>query len=130
METAPVVRIRSSRKSISGPARNSRHRTDRRRPSLAPLLQRLEERAIPATITVTSPADSGPGTLREAILQAEMTPDRDTITFAPSVRGTITLDGALPDLTGPIDLEGPGASALMVARNAAEGTTEFRIFIV
>ena len=48
----------------------------------------------------------------------------------PAVTGTITLLSALPDLTGDTILSGPGASVLTVARSAASGTPEFRIFTV
>jgi hypothetical protein len=74
------------------------------------------------------------GTLRWAITQANQpnTGD-DTITFAPGLTGTITLNSALPDLsdtTGRIDIEGPGATALTVARSSEPGTPDFRIFTV
>ncbi len=85
---------------------------------------------VPATITVTSLADAGPGTLRAAIEQADLDPAGDTITFTSSVRGTITLSSALPDLSTAIDIEGPGPAALTVARSGAAGTPDFRIFTV
>src|SRR5262249_54833579 len=50
-----------------------------------------------------------------------------------AVTGTITLNSALPDLsntTGLIDIEGPGAASLNVARSSASGTPEFRIFTI
>ena len=49
------------------------------------------------TYVVTNLADSGSGTLREAINNANSNPGHDTITF--SVSGTINLTSALPDLT-------------------------------
>jgi len=58
----------------------------------------LARPAFAATITVTSFADSGPGTLRQAIIDANASVGPDTITF--SVPGTITLATALPALTG------------------------------
>src|SRR5262249_42704880 len=83
-------------------------------------------------ILVTSLADSGPGTLRAAITQADMdNPETtlDTITFAPSVRGTITLLSALPDLSHTLTIDGPGPSALTVARSF-DANDFFRIFTV
>jgi hypothetical protein len=53
----------------------------------------------PATLVVTTTADAGPGSLRAAITLADADTTPDTITFAPAVRGTITLLTALPDLT-------------------------------
>ena len=85
---------------------------------------------MPSTITVMNTNDSGPGSLRAAITQADMDTSQDTIDFAPSVTGTITLLSALPDLTGDTLVSGPGASALTVARSAAAGTPDFRIFTV
>ena len=85
---------------------------------------------MPATITVLNTDDAGAGSLRAAIEQANLDPAQDTIEFAPAVTGTITLLTALPELSTDIILSGPGASALAVARSAAAGTPEFRIFTV
>ena len=109
------------------------HRVPRarsRRPSRLPGPERLEGRVVPAAITVMSPGDSGPGSLRAAITQADVDTTPDTIMFAPSVTGTITLLSALPDLSADITIDGPGASVLTVARSAAAGTPDFRIFTV
>ena len=62
------------------------------------------------------------GDLRYCITQADQTQGDNTINF--SVTGTITLSSALPDLsntTGVMDIEGPGASSLTVARNGPRG---------
>jgi hypothetical protein len=67
---------------------------------------------LPATIPVTSLADSGPGTLRAAITQADLDTAPDTITFAPGVTGTIALLTALPDLSTAITIDGPGIGSL------------------
>jgi hypothetical protein len=61
-------------------------------------------RAAGTTITVTSTADSGAGSLRAAITTAETTPDDDTIVFDGSVftsgtLHTITLASTLPTIT-------------------------------
>ena len=75
-------------------------------------------KAFPAVFTVTSNADSGPGTLRDAILQAAAngTATQDIIQFnLPdlSVAGrTIALQSQLPDLTSNLIIDGttqPGA---------------------
>ncbi len=68
------------------------------------------------TFTVTNTNDSGPGSLLQAIAAANDTDAADTITFAPSARGTITLTETLRvgrDLT----IEGPGAEALTISGN-------------
>ena len=62
----------------------------------------------PASVSfvVTTPADSGPGSLRQAICNAEAHPGADTITFAPGLSGgVIRLTSAsleISDLTGPV----------------------------
>ena len=63
-------------------------------------------------IAVSSIGDTGPGTLRAAIEQANLDAAQDTITFAPLVTGTITIASALPDLSTNIVITGPGPSAL------------------
>jgi hypothetical protein len=65
-------------------------------------IEALEGRVVRATITVMSLGDSGPGTLRAAITQADLDTNPETITFEPSVTGTITLLSALPDLSAVI----------------------------
>ena len=85
---------------------------------------------VPAVIPVSSLADSGPGTLRAAIAQADQDTTPDTITFESGLTGTITLLTALPDLSNAITLDGPGASALTVASSPPTGTSTFRIFTV
>ncbi len=57
-----------------------------------------------ANYTVANTNDSGPGSLRQAVIDANATPSVvDTITFAIPGSGphTITLTSALPDLTDP-----------------------------
>jgi hypothetical protein len=75
----------------------------------------LEDRTAPAVFPVTSLADSGPGTFRQAILVANVTPGDDAITFG--VTGIISLASALPDLSTNIDIAGPGANLLTVRRD-------------
>ena len=94
-------------------------------------IESLETRIVPATIiTVTSPSDSGAGTLRAAIEQANLDMDQDTIDFAPSVTGTISLLSALSDLSASMTINGPGASTLSIARSDQAGIAAFRIFTV
>ena len=67
-----------------------------------------------ATITVTSTNDSGPGSLRQALMIAH---DGDTITFA--VTGNIVLtSGGLP-INKNITISGPGADQLSINGNQA-----------
>ncbi len=108
----------------NSPARPT-YRSHRRRLTLEP----LEGRALLSltTWTVNSLGDTGTGSgqsgdLRYCITQADKTTGDNTINF--SVTGTITLNSALPDLsniTGVMDIEGPGATSLTVARIALQG---------
>ncbi len=58
-------------------------------------------------------------TLREAINAANADGVPSTITFAPTVTGTILLGGALPNVTGNVIIQGPGARILQVSGNSA-----------
>jgi predicted outer membrane repeat protein len=91
-------------------------------------LDALEDRWLPSTLTVTSLADSGPGTLRAAIQTADASQSGNfTIDFA--VTGKIDLQSVLPDLANNISINGPGASSLTVER-AASASSNFGIFCV
>ncbi len=79
---------------------------------------------------VSNTNDSGPGSLRQAILAANnstslVTP---TITFTgAALTGTINLAAALPDLARSMTIDGPGAANLTVQRG---GSGSYRIFTV
>jgi hypothetical protein len=79
---------------------------------------------------VTTLADDGAGSLRAAITQANTAPDLDTIEFAPTVTGQITLLSALPDLSTNMIITGPGASMLDVSRTDAPNALSFGILHV
>jgi parallel beta-helix repeat protein len=57
--------------------------------------------------TVTNTNDSGPGSLRQAIVNANSHPGRDTITFTAC--GTINLTSPLPPITDPVVIDGTTA---------------------
>jgi hypothetical protein len=77
-----------------------------------------------ATLVVTSTADSGPGTLRDAITGAE---PGATITFSLPANSTITLtSGLFIDKT--LIISGPGANLLTVQRSTASNTPKFSVF--
>jgi hypothetical protein len=73
----------------------------------------------PDTFLVTTTADSGPGSLRQAILDANADLGGDIIQFAPGVSGTITLTSGELDITDTVDIQGPGAGVLTVSGNNA-----------
>ena len=62
-----------------------------------------------AVYSVTTTADSGAGSLRQAILDANANPGLDTITFAigaPGSQQTIQPQSALPTVTDPVTIDG------------------------
>src|SRR5689334_22595066 len=67
-----------------------------------------------APFSVSNTNDSGPGSLRQAILDSNTAGGSNVITFAPGVTGTITLLSNLPTLTANVDIQGPGASAVTI----------------
>ncbi len=74
-----------------------------------------------ATYTVTNADDSGAGSLRDAINQANASTDNDTIIFASGANGTITLLSALPNLAnnGTLTITGNGAGLTIISGNNA-----------
>jgi hypothetical protein len=75
------------------------------------------------TITVTNTNDSGPGSLRQALADAN---DGDTIQFDPALNGqTITLTSGELVVADSITISGPGPSLLAVSRNSQ--SSNFRI---
>src|SRR4051812_34255632 len=90
--------LRSSRRdrTTRGPGARSRFATR---------VEALEDRSLPSTFTVLNLNESGAGSLRQAILNANGAAGADLITFA--VAGTIRLtSGALPAVTDKVDIDG------------------------
>src|SRR5262249_25727520 len=84
-------------------------------PRLLPHLESLECRALPSTITVLNNHDSGQGSLRAAIADAQ---SGDRIDFARSLRGqTITLTSGELGIDKSLDIEGLGARRLTISGN-------------
>jgi hypothetical protein len=83
-------------------------------------IERLEDRTVPTTFTVHNLADSGPGSLRQAITDANDQPGADLIRFARSARdGTITLMSGELTITDSLQIDGPGAGRLAISGNDA-----------
>ena len=80
-------------------------------------LERLEDRTVLSTFLVSNLADSGPDSLRRAILDANANSGADVITFAPGLHGTITLTSGELQITNDLDIEGPGANKLTISGN-------------
>lgn len=79
-------------------------------------LMLLATSASAATFTVTSVADSGAGTLRQAILDANTAAGTDTITFAIAGSGLHTISPAtnLPNITEAVIIDGYSQSGASV----------------
>jgi parallel beta-helix repeat protein len=67
-----------------------------------------------AALVVSTLADSGVGSLRQAMLDANSAAGVDTITFTAGLTGTIDVQSDLPVLDEGIDLQGPGASVITI----------------
>ncbi|MBX7223284.1 MAG: hypothetical protein K1Y36_25455 [Blastocatellia bacterium] len=98
-------------------------------PEPAPLAKQQEPTGIPvnpplvearsfvpnATFTVTNLNNSGTGSLRQAITDANNNgTGADTINFQAGLTGTITLTSSLPQITGALTINGPGANVITV----------------
>jgi hypothetical protein len=70
-----------------------------------------------ATFTVTNLNDSGAGSLRDAVTQANSTAGPDVINFQPGLTGTITLTSGELSLYDSVDIQGPGAAVITVSGN-------------
>lgn len=78
-----------------------------------------------STLAVTNTNDSGAGSLRQAIIDANANSDSNVIEL--SATGTIDLQSPLPTLNTDMTINGPGADELTVRR---DGGGEYGIFVV
>lgn len=86
-------------------------------------------RVIPYHLFVSNTADAGPGSLRQAILDANDAPGENLITFslADSNNSTIHLSSPLPEITSPVIVDGTTSASLTpaVAVDGGGGTNTF-----
>jgi hypothetical protein len=69
----------------------------------------------PSTFTVTTLADSGPGSLRQAIVSANAEAGPNRIIFASGLHGAIVLTTGALGLAKSTEIDGPGAELLSVS---------------
>src|SRR5262245_4819362 len=96
-----------------------------RRLDFTPRLEALEGRTVPSTFLVENLADSGPGSLRQAVQGANAQPGADWIFFAGQAHGTITLSGGHLVVTDDLEIRGPGAELVAVS-----GKDASRVFAI
>jgi hypothetical protein len=87
---------------------SSRPRGQAQRPRYRPGVEALEGRWVPAAFLVTTAADAGAGSLRQAILDANATPGTNEIDFAIGDGGpqTIRPSSDLPEATHSVIIDG------------------------
>jgi hypothetical protein len=73
-----------------------------------------------ATFTVSSTADSGPGSLRAAVAAAQTSSGPNLIQFAHGVRGSIVLTSGAIAISQSLTIAGPGAHRLSISGNDAD----------
>ena len=75
------------------------------------------EAGAATTFHVTNTADSGAGSLRQAVLEANTNPGADIIVFDASSAGTITLTSGEIDIAGDVTITGLGAANSIISGN-------------
>ncbi len=126
----------------------SRRAAHRPRRSLRPMFEALEERLALATFSVVNINDSGAGSLRQALTDANNNAGPDLVDFAIPGSGTrsIAVPTALPTISDPvildattqpgfagsplIELRGPGVSVLMDGLRITAGNSTVRGLII
>ena len=80
-----------------------------------------------ATVTVTNLNPTGAGSLADAITTAngDTGSTYNTIVFQSGLSGAINLTGALPQVTHPLTITGPGANVLKVQGTGSTGIFSF-----
>ena len=77
----------------------------------------LRSRRASRHLTVDNLNDAGPGSLREAVANANAIGVADQIVFQSGLSGQITLATGDIDIYGPVDIQGPGADQVTVSGN-------------
>lgn len=82
-------------------------------------LHALEPRQLLAGLVVTTIADAGPGSLREALQQANVQPGLDVITFDLGADATINLVSGHLAISDPVHIQGPADVVISVDAGGA-----------
>ena len=76
--------------------------------------------AMAKTYTVTSTGESGPGSLRQAVADANANPDRDQIVFADSLPANLSVGASTLgpiEISSDVQIKGPGPKRLQLLNN-------------
>src|SRR5262245_62871980 len=115
--------LRSTRSLFLPACNEKRSRPPRLRKRTLPArltIEALEDRTVPSTFTVLNLAESGTGSLRQPVLDANANPGADLIRSAPSARdGTVVLTSGELSITDDLILDGPGVHRLTISGNDA-----------
>src|SRR4029450_5944004 len=80
---------------------------------------------VPSPFTVLNLADSGAGSLRQAVLDANALAGADTIEFADGLQGTIAMTSGQLSITDDLTIDGPAADQIAVS-----GSHQSRVFSI
>jgi len=75
-------------------------------------------KVVPTVLTVNNTNDSGPGSLRQQIANAQ---SGDTIVFSNGLSGTITLKSGVLTITNSLNILGPGPQVLSLSGGGSNG---------
>jgi titin len=123
------------RRWLSGtPSGRPAHRPAVRPCGCRPRLEALEERSVPAVITVFNTLDSGAGSLRQAIISSNLNPGPDTINFnIPGAGAHVFVPAtALPAVTDAVTIDGtsqPGYAGTPLIEIFGNGTLPFGLVL-
>jgi len=84
-----------------------------------PGINRVARITTTSDFVVTNNNDSGAGSLRDAVAQANVAAGAPMITFAPAVTGTILLTSGQINVNQAMTIAGPGAATLTIDANAS-----------